>query len=129
MDAKESEDHRYDFYELGLGEPYTISAEQSRGIGDLLDATVASFPKVEEDDFRDEIKVAFIGKPNAGKSSLVNRILGRNAPSLRTFPVRLGTPFTPFSNTKTRITCSSTRRAFESAKINEKWNATPWCAL
>lgn len=86
MDSKLARDHLYDFYELGLGEPFIISAEQSRGIGDLLDATVASFPEVDDDDHRDEIKVAFIGKPNAGKSSLVNRILGEERSIVTNIP-------------------------------------------
>ncbi|MBR6641607.1 MAG: ribosome biogenesis GTPase Der [Clostridia bacterium] len=66
----------YDFYNLGLGEPMAISAKAKLGIGDVLDAIYDAFGtigEVEEDD--DSIKVAIIGKPNAGKSSLVNKIL------------------------------------------------------
>lgn len=67
----------YEFYELGLGEPYAVSSEHSLGIGDLLDEVIANFPEGVETTNSDEvIKIAFIGKPNAGKSSLVNRILG-----------------------------------------------------
>lgn len=67
----------YEFYELGLGEPYAVSSEHSLGIGDLLDEVIANFPEGVETENNDEvIKIAFIGKPNAGKSSLVNRILG-----------------------------------------------------
>lgn len=86
MDAKQSRDHMYDFYELALGEPYVISAEQNRGIGDLLDATIESFPPAETEFAGDEIKVAFIGKPNAGKSSLVNRILGQERSIVTNIP-------------------------------------------
>lgn len=67
----------YEFYNLGLGDPIAVSAVHGHGTGDLLDACVEYFPpeeEVEEDD--DAIKVAVIGKPNAGKSSLVNKILG-----------------------------------------------------
>ncbi len=67
----------YEFYNLGLGEPYPVSAVHGHGTGDLLDAVFEYFPEesAEEDD--DEyIKVAIIGKPNAGKSSLVNRVAG-----------------------------------------------------
>lgn len=67
----------YEFYQLGLGEPFGVSAGQMLGIGDLLDEVVKHFPEDktgEEDD--DVIKVAIIGKPNVGKSSLINRILG-----------------------------------------------------
>ena len=66
----------YEFYNLGLGDPIAVSAVHGHGTGDLLDACVEYFPpeeEVEEDD--DAIKVAVIGKPNAGKSSLVNKIL------------------------------------------------------
>ena len=67
----------YEFYNLGLGDPIAVSAVHGHGTGDLLDACVEYFPpeeEVEEDD--DAIKVAVISKPNAGKSSLVNKILG-----------------------------------------------------
>lgn len=67
----------FEYYELGLGEPYGISSEQSKGLGDVLDAVCADFPKYnEEDEESDVIKIAVVGKPNAGKSSLVNRLLG-----------------------------------------------------
>ncbi len=77
VDTHVHSEHYYDFYELGLGDPIEISSEMAYGIGDLLDQVVAYFPQnekqEEEDDF---IKVAVIGKPNVGKSSLVNHILG-----------------------------------------------------
>ena len=67
----------YEFYNLGLGEPYAISSIHGLGVGDLLDDIVSEFPEESSsDDDSDAIKVAIIGKPNAGKSSLVNRILG-----------------------------------------------------
>lgn len=68
-------DTLYDFYELGLGEPFPISCEQMLGIGDLLDEVVKHFPTVEEEEDRG-LSIAFVGKPNVGKSSLVNRLLG-----------------------------------------------------
>lgn len=70
-------DEFYNVYELALGEPISISAEQGLGIGDLLDEIIKNFP--EDRDFEEKenlLKVAFIGKPNVGKSSLTNRILG-----------------------------------------------------
>ena len=68
----------YEFYELGLGDPFGISAEQSKGLGDLLDEVVKSFPESDESEIDGTIKIAVVGKPNAGTSSLVNRILGFN---------------------------------------------------
>ena len=68
----------YEFYNLGLGDPIAVSAVHGHGTGDLLDACVQYFPPEDEEEEEDDdaIKVAVIGKPNAGKSSLINRILG-----------------------------------------------------
>ncbi len=70
-------DDIYEFYNLGLGTPYAVSATNAIGIGDILDVIYESLPKEDESVKDDErIKVAVIGKPNVGKSSLINRILG-----------------------------------------------------
>ncbi len=67
----------YEFYNLGLGDPIALSAIHGHGTGDLLDACVAHFPPPEEEEAEDgRIRVAVIGKPNVGKSSLINHILG-----------------------------------------------------
>ncbi|MCL1885123.1 MAG: ribosome biogenesis GTPase Der [Defluviitaleaceae bacterium] len=67
----------YEFYELGIGDPIPISAGQALGLGDMLDEIAKHFPDSEEGDDDDErIKVAIVGKPNVGKSSLINKILG-----------------------------------------------------
>lgn len=72
----------YEFFQLGLGNPYSISAGQGLGLGDLLDVVMEeldnskAYEEDEEDD--DTIKIAVVGKPNAGKSSLINKILGEN---------------------------------------------------
>ncbi len=66
----------YDFYSLGFGEPYVISCEQSKGLGEVLDAIVSSFEKIEDSADKDSIKIAIVGRPNVGKSSLTNKILG-----------------------------------------------------
>lgn len=72
-------DTPYDFYELGLGEPYGISAEHSTGIGDVLDAVVEALGECEEPDRTESgLKIAVVGKPNAGKSSLVNKLIGKD---------------------------------------------------
>lgn len=69
----------YEFYNLGLGDPYPISASNAKGIGDVLDAIYDKLPpKDENEDDSLTIKVAIIGKPNVGKSSLVNKILGED---------------------------------------------------
>lgn len=69
----------YEFYNLGLGEPYRVSSVNAIGIGDVLDAIYDNLPEKQDDeDASDEIKVAVIGKPNVGKSSLINKILGEN---------------------------------------------------
>jgi len=67
----------YEFYGLGLGDPIEVSAIHGHGTGDLLDACVENFPEYEEEEIEeDRIRVAIIGKPNVGKSSLLNQILG-----------------------------------------------------
>lgn len=79
VDTGHQSKHFYEYYELGMGEPIEISASLGLGIGDLLDEVVQHFEVGEEDDGDDDvIKVAIIGKPNVGKSLLVNRILGEN---------------------------------------------------
>lgn len=70
-----SPDKLSEYYALGLGEPFAVSAEHSQGIGDVLDEALAYFGDGEEED-TESLKIAVVGKPNAGKSSLVNRLLG-----------------------------------------------------
>ena len=67
-----------DFYSLGVGDPYPISAIHGTGTGDLLDAVIALFPtQVAEEEEKNSVKVAILGKPNAGKSSLLNKLVGQ----------------------------------------------------
>ena len=70
-----SPEKTFEFYSLGLGEPFAVSAEHSSGIGDVLDEAITYFPETTEEAV-ESLKIAVVGKPNAGKSSLVNRLLG-----------------------------------------------------
>ena len=68
----------YDFYKLGFGHPYLISAEHGLGLGDLLDDVIARLPEKEEDPYEGALTFALLGRPNVGKSSLANKIIGYN---------------------------------------------------
>lgn len=87
----------YDFYELGLGEPIPISAANMLNFGDLLDEIVNAFPKEQYEEEEDVIKIAVIGKPNVGKSSLINELVGENrvivSPIAGTTRDSIDTPF------------------------------------
>src|SRR3712207_930074 len=84
IDRRQLDDNIYEFYNLGLGDPMAISASQGLGLGDLLDEVVDKFPETNEDDEENEyIRIAMVGRPNVGKSSLINRILGEDRKSTR----------------------------------------------
>ena len=77
VDNLKDENNAYEFYNLGIGDPITISAGQGLGLGDMLDEVVKHFDKSIYDTDEDEyIRIAMIGKPNVGKSSLINKLLG-----------------------------------------------------
>lgn len=76
-DTPKQEAEAYEFYNLGIGEPYLISASNRLNLGDLLDAVVEKFPEEGDEDSEDVIKVAIIGRPNVGKSSIFNDIIGQ----------------------------------------------------
>lgn len=75
-ESRERRERAAEFYELGLGDPYPISAIHGTNTGDLLDALAASFPNEPPEEEDESVKIAIVGKPNAGKSSLLNRLVG-----------------------------------------------------
>ena len=86
-DSETARMNALDFYSLAIGEPFAISAIHGTGTGDLLDEIVAHFPtQVEEDIEENAIKVAIVGKPNAGKSSLLNKIIGKERAIVSSIP-------------------------------------------
>ena len=117
--AKLPEDF-YDFYELGLGEPIPISAANMLNLGDLLDHIVESFPEGAGTEEEDSIKLAMIGKPNVGKSSLINKLLGENrvivSPIAGTTRDSIDTPFEKDGEKYLLIDTAGIRRK---SKVNE----------
>ncbi|MBQ6622584.1 MAG: ribosome biogenesis GTPase Der [Mogibacterium sp.] len=104
----------YDFYELGLGEPIAISAVNMLNMGDLLDEIVADFPAEAWEDEEESIRIAIIGKPNVGKSSLVNALTQENrvivSPIAGTTRDSIDTPFTFEGQNYTLIDTAGLRR-------------------
>ncbi len=96
-----------DFYALGMGEVYSVSALSGRGVGDLLDVVVSHFPPDTGEEEADEntVKLALIGRPNVGKSSMLNAILGEERAIVSPSPGRRATPLTRPSSGKGTIFC------------------------
>ena len=86
VDNPSLEDSVYDFYSLGIGNPITISAEQGLGLGDMLDEVVSYFYDTGEDEEGEATRIAVAGKPNVGKSSLVNALLGHERTIVSNIP-------------------------------------------
>lgn len=114
VDNAKDESNLWDFYSLGLGTPYGISAEQSLGLGDLLDAIVEKMPKIDAEALQEGLKIAIIGKPNAGKSSLANRLLGFDRSIVSNIPGTtrdaIDTPFTYKGKNYTIIDTAGVRK-------------------
>ena len=98
LDAPKYNDAIYEFYALGLGDPVIISAGQGLGLGDMLDEVCAHFPEETEEEGEHPLNIAVVGKPNVGKSSLVNAILGEERCIVSNIPGTtrdaVDTPFT-----------------------------------
>ena len=122
-DNYEKDKHEaYEFYNLGLGDPYPISASNALGIGDVLDAIYEHFPeKDESEDDDNTIKVAVIGKPNVGKSSLINKILGEKRTIVSNIAGTTRDAIdTPFENEHGKYMLIDTAGVRKKAKVNEK---------
>ena len=112
----------YEFYELGLGDPISVSAVHGHGTGELLDACIAHFPPQEEEEEEDDsIKVAVIGKPNVGKSSLINRILGEKRVIVSDMAgTTRDAVDTPFENDKGKYVFIDTAGIRRKSKVDER---------
>ncbi len=112
----------YEFYNLGVGEPYAVSASHAIGIGDVLDAVYEHFPeKHAEENEEDRIKVAVIGKPNVGKSSLINKILGENRSIVSNMAGTTRDAIdSQFENEKGKYTFIDTAGIRRKSKVDEK---------
>ena len=112
----------YEFYELGLGDPIAVSAIHGHGTGELLDACLAHFPPQEEEEQEDDsIKVAVIGKPNVGKSSLINRILGEKRVIVSDMAgTTRDAVDTPFENDKGKYVFIDTAGIRRKSKVDER---------
>ena len=111
----------YEFYNLGLGDPIAVSAVHGHGTGDLQDACVAYFPpEDEEEEESDAIKVALIGRPNVGKSSLTNRILGQERTIVSNVPGTTRDAIdSTFENEKGKYVFIDTAGMRKKAKVEE----------
>lgn len=114
VDAPKFEEAKYEFYNLGLGEPIPVSATQGLNLGDLLDEVVRDFPKEVETDGAERINIAVVGKPNVGKSSLVNALLGEERSIVSDIPGTtrdsVDTPFSRNGRDYTLVDTAGIRR-------------------
>ncbi len=114
LDAPKYHEAIYEFYELGLGEPFIVSAGQGIGLGDLLEAVCEHFPDADETDREECLQIAIVGKPNVGKSSLTNALLGEERVIVSDVPGTtrdaIDTPFTKNGRNYVLIDTAGIRR-------------------
>ena len=114
IDHPKYEDAVYDFYTLGIGSPITISAEQGLGLGDMLDEIVSYLPQIEVESENDNTIIVIVGRPNVGKSSLVNALLGHERTIVSNVPGTtrdaIDSPFTWNDKEYTSIDTAGIRR-------------------
>jgi GTP-binding protein len=119
-------DVAFEFYSLGLGDPYSISALHGTGVGDLLDDLVAALPPAPEEEEDESIKIAIVGRPNVGKSSLLNRLLGQDRAIVSPIPGTtrdaIDTYVTYFGMPITLIDTAGIRRRGRIERGVEKWS-------
>ncbi|KRK73383.1 ribosome biogenesis GTPase Der [Lacticaseibacillus nasuensis] len=125
VDNPERRQDIYDFYSLGFGDPLPLSGVHGIGLGDVLDAVLAAFPKAGTEDEDDSIKFSFIGRPNVGKSSLVNAMLGENrvivSPIEGTTRDAIDTKFTANGQEFTMIDTAGIRKRGKVYESTEKY--------
>lgn len=121
IDAPHEEEMLYEFYNLGIGDPVSLSASHKRGLGDLLDEVVEHIPENKSnDDDDDVIKIAVLGKPNVGKSSIVNNILGEERVIVSNIPGTTRDAIdTPFELDGQRYVIIDTAGIRRKSRINE----------
>lgn len=126
IDTAKIPDDFYDFYELGLGEPIPVSAANMLNLGDLLDRIIESFPQGAGQEEEDSVKIAMIGKPNVGKSFLINKLLGENrvivSPIAGTTRDSIDTPFEKDGERYLLIDTAGIRRRSKVSENIEKFS-------
>lgn len=121
IDSPKYRNNVYEFYNLGIGEPIGISADQALGLGDLLDEVIKNFPEYDEEEYdQSVIKVALVGRPNVGKSSIINKILGEERVIVSNIPGTTRDAIdTPFEVGDRKYVLIDTAGMRKKGKINE----------